>query len=77
MKKNFQPQTNQASQVPMQGFFADAWAYLSRDGEYIVHVLPGNMRLSKHKNFYLALLGLPFVPKGAQRADAETITQDI
>jgi len=36
---------------------------LSRDGEYLTLVLPGNMLVRKHVNFYKKLLGVPFTPK--------------
>jgi len=70
MKKNAQPQDATQAQ-PAQGFLSDIRAYVSSDGEYLTLVLPGNMRVRKHRNFYLALLGVAFVPKAAQRAAAD------
>ena len=70
MKKNV-PTQDQAQQPPVQGFIADLRAYLSADGEYLNLVLPGNMRVRKHKNFFLSILGVPFVPKAAQIARPE------
>ena len=61
-------QNSQADHGPqqspnLQGFFADPRAYLSRDGEYLTIVLPGNMRVRKHRNWWLAILKVPFMPK--------------
>lgn len=46
-----------------QGFYAQPRAYLSKDGEYLTLVLPGNMIVRKHVNFFKAILGVPFTPK--------------
>ena len=46
-----------------QGFFAQPRAFLSKDGEYLTLVLPGNMLVRKHVNFYKKLLGVAFIPK--------------
>lgn len=48
-----------------QGFYAEPRFFLSRDGEYLTIVLPGNMFVRKHINFYKKLLGVPFTPKAA------------
>ena len=53
-----QSQTNQA-----HGFYAQPRAYMSKDGEYLTLVLPGNMIVRKHVNFYKAILGVAFTPK--------------
>lgn len=45
-----------------QGFYADVRVRLSQDG-FVTHELPGGMRITKHKNYYLAILGIPFTPK--------------
>lgn len=45
------------------GFFGQIRAYLSKDGEYLITELPGNMRVVKHVNFYKAVLKVPFTPK--------------
>ena len=46
-----------------QGFFAQPKAYLSKDGEYLTLVLPGNMLVRKHVNWIKAILGVPYTPK--------------
>lgn len=46
-----------------QAVFADPRAYLSKDGEYLTLVLPGNLLIRKHTNFYKRILGIPFTPK--------------
>ena len=46
-----------------QGFQAEPRIFLSRDGEYLIHVLPGNMIVRKHIDFYKKVLGMEFVPK--------------
>lgn len=46
-----------------QAVFADPKAYLSKDGEYLSLVLPGNLIVRKHVNFFKAVMGLPFTPK--------------
>ena len=63
-------QTQTTTQQPRgQGFFAQPRAYLSKDGEYLTLVLPGNMIVRKHVNFFKAILGVPFTRKTKQ-ADA-------
>jgi len=56
-----QEQTNNRN----QGFYAEPRFFLSRDGEYLVIALPGNMYVRKHVNFYKKLLGVAFTPKAA------------
>ncbi len=51
-----------------QGFFAEPRVFLSKDGEYLIHVLPGNMRVRKHVNFYKKVLGMEFTPKTKREA---------
>jgi hypothetical protein len=46
-----------------QRFFADPKAYLSKDGEYLSLVLPGNLIVRKHVNFFKSVMGIPFTPK--------------
>ena len=46
-----------------QRFFADPKAYLSKDGEYLSLVLPGNLVVRKHVNYFKSVMGLPFTPK--------------
>lgn len=50
----------------VQGFVGEVRGYLTRDGEYLTIVLPGVGRVTKHRNWFLALLGLPFTPKRAK-----------
>lgn len=45
------------------GFFGKVRAFLSQDGEYLTIVLPGNMLVRKHVNFFKAILGVPYKPK--------------
>ncbi len=47
----------------IQGGFAQPRVSLSKDGEYLLHFLPGNMIVRKHVNFYKKILGLSFTPK--------------
>ena len=54
--------TNQ-KQNQDQRFFANPRAYLSKDSEYLTLVLPGNLLIRKHINFYKRILGIPFTPK--------------
>ena len=44
------------TQAPKQGFSAPVRVYLSKDGQYLTHVLPGGMRITKHVNYYKAIL---------------------
>ena len=48
---------------PNQGFYAQPRAYLSKDGEYLVLVLPGNQIVRKHVNWFKSIMGLPFERK--------------
>ncbi len=60
--KHAEIQTN-SNNAQTQGFQAPIRAYLSKDGQYLTHVLPGGMRITKHVNFYKAILGVTFTPK--------------
>lgn len=42
--------------APKQGFTAPVRVYLSKDSQYLTHVLPGGMRITKHVNYYKAIL---------------------
>lgn len=53
-----------------QGFFAQPRAFLSKDGEYLTLVLPGNMLVRKHVNFYKKLLGVRFIAKTSEASVA-------
>lgn len=66
MEKENQVQTQPTNQnAPTQGFFAEPRIALSRDGQYLLHFLPGNMVVRKHINLYKKILGVPYVPKAA------------
>ena len=56
-------QQKQSQKDKNQAVFADPRAYLSKDGEYLTLVLPGNLIVRKHVNFYKSVMGLPFTPK--------------
>lgn len=51
-----------------QGFYAEPKIFLTKDCEYIIHVLPGNTIVRKHVNFYKKILGVDFVPKAKRSA---------
>jgi hypothetical protein len=59
-------QENQNTQDVKPTYIDNTKAFVSRDGEYLTHVLPGNVRIRKHVNYYKALLQIPFVPKKAE-----------
>ena len=62
-------ETKQAkSQNQDQRFFANPRAYLSKDGEYLSLVLPGNLVVRKHVNFFKSVMGLPFTPKAKAKS---------
>jgi hypothetical protein len=44
------------------GFIARPSVYLSRDGEYLIHRVPG-FKVARHVNYYKKILGLEFSPK--------------
>lgn len=60
-------QNNNSSQAlgsnQIQAVFAQPRITLSKDGEYLLHFLPGNVIVRKHINFYKKILGIPFIPK--------------
>ena len=66
-------ETNQNNSTQDQGkatgFYAQPRAYLSRDKQYLTLVLPGNMLVRKHVNFFKAVMGLPF-ERQVREADA-------
>jgi hypothetical protein len=59
-------ETNQRSQA--QGFYAQPRIFMSKDGEYLIHVLPGNQRIRMHVNLYKKIMGINFVPKSKRPA---------
>jgi hypothetical protein len=44
------------------GFNARPKVYISQDGEYLIHQVPG-FRVARHVNFYKSLLGIEFTSK--------------
>jgi len=48
-----------------QGIYVEPRIYLSRDGEYLIHALPGGRLVRRHVNFYKKVLGVEFTPKSA------------
>ena len=56
-------QQKQSQKDKNQAVFADPKAYLSKDSEYLTLVLPGNLLIRKHVNFFKSVMGLPFTPK--------------
>ena len=56
-------QAQNTNSIPVQGFYAQPRAYLSKDGEYLTLVLPGNMIVRKHVNFFKAILGVAYTRK--------------
>ena len=72
MQSTAQTQDNavQSTTQPLQGFIAEPRAYMSKDGQYLTLVLPGNMRVRKHRHWFMSILGLEFEAKSkAQPAD--------
>jgi len=70
MEQNNEIQTQSTNQI--QGVFAQPRVSLSRDGEYLLHFLPGNMIVRKHVNFYKKILlgDGSFTPKAKAKATA-------
>lgn len=64
-----QNNNTQALQGNNQGFIAQPRVFLSRDGEYLVHIVPGGM-IRKHVNYYKKILGQEFSPKAKVQATA-------
>ena len=58
--------TTQSTQA--QGFYAQPQIFLSKDGEYLIHLLPGNQRIRLHVNLYKKIMGVAFVPKAKRTA---------
>ena len=56
-------QNKDKSQIRSVGSYIQPRAYLSKDGEYLTLVLPGNMVVRKHVNYFKAILGVEFNPK--------------
>ena len=66
--------TTQNSSQQGQRFYAEPHIYISKDGEYLTLVLPGNIAVRKHVNYFKSILGVPFVPK-AKAAAAVVVTE--
>lgn len=54
---------NQAAVAPTRATFVQPRTYLSKDREYLTLVLPGNVIVRKHVNFFKAAMGLAFEKK--------------
>lgn len=66
MKRNNEEQSRIEAPTPMsrvQGYIGNPQVFLTKDGECIVHKLPGNMRLQLHVNLYKSILGTEYQPK--------------
>lgn len=59
-------ETTQSTQA--QGFYAQPRIFLSKDGEYLIHLLPGNQRIRMHVNLYKKIMGVSFVAKTKRTA---------
>ena len=64
MEQDSKPNQNKQA----QGFYAEPRVFLSKDGEYLIHFLPGNMIVRKHVNFYLKILGKNFTPRTNEKS---------
>lgn len=51
------------TQKPSRAYYVEPRAFLSRDGQYLTLVLPGNLLVRKHVNFFKKMMGIPFSPK--------------
>ena len=58
-------------------FYAEPQAYISQDGEYLTLVLPGNLAVRKHVNFFKSVLGVPFIPKAKSRVQPQSSTLEM
>lgn len=45
--------------------------FLSRDGEYLTILVPGNFIIRKHTNYFKKLLGVAFTPKSKHESTTE------
>ena len=59
-------QQAQSNQPKYQGEFVDA--KFVRKGDYVLIFLANNKIVRKHINFYLAMLGVPFIPVAQAKA---------
>ena len=55
------------TQTTTQDTFVQPRCYLSRDGNYLILVLPGNQVIRKHVNYFKQILQVPYerVPRKA------------
>ena len=61
---NTNQQTQKAQQEPKaQGQFVEPKVYLK--GDYLTLVLPGNVLVRKHVNYFKKILGVSFIAKAA------------
>jgi len=56
------PKVKNSERPNVYGFIARPNVYLSRDGEYLIHRVPG-FKVARHVNYYKKILGLEFSPK--------------
>lgn len=52
-EKKMESNMKQNQQKPGQVIYIEPQIFLRQDGEYVVHVLPGNVRVRKHINYYI------------------------
>lgn len=53
-----------------KGNFVEPKVYLSKDGEFITLVLPGNQLVRKHVNYFKAIMKIPFIAKSQPEAQS-------
>lgn len=63
-------QNRSKSQFGNAGFYIQPKAFLSKDGEYLTLILPGNIIVRKHVNYFKAIFGIDFTPKGNAKSVA-------
>ena len=61
----------------IQGFIADAKAYLNEDRGTLTHQLPDNMRIEMPVNLYKKILGLPFEKRETQTSESNSRTTTL
>lgn len=69
-----QNQTNKQQKTQTQGFIANPKVFKSKDGESIIHWLPGGMKIELPVNLYKSIFGVEFVRKEAS-AEMKTETR--
>ena len=63
-------QNKNKSQSYNVGFYIQPRTYLNKDGEYLTLILPGNMIVRKHVNYFKAILGVGYTPKAIAKSVA-------